>query len=82
MTEERAVSSQGSSHFPVEPVSAATLFEMETNRRKDLQARGHLLTGCEEIDQMALCGGLERGTVIGISAEEGEMGLLVWLHHH
>ncbi|KAI1099305.1 hypothetical protein F4804DRAFT_322252 [Jackrogersella minutella] len=73
-------SSHASSHFPLlEPVSGATLFELETARREKLKHRGCLRTGCVEIDDKALLGGLERGEVVGASAEEAEFGLLVGL---
>lgn len=69
--------SQASSHFPLEPVSGATLFEQEVRRRDALARRGTCLTGCRELDDEVLLGGFERGCVVGISAEEEEMGLLV-----
>ncbi|KAI0837949.1 hypothetical protein F5Y06DRAFT_58077 [Hypoxylon sp. FL0890] len=72
--------SQTSSHFPLlEPVSGATLFELESARREKVKQRGRLRTGCDEIDDKALLGGFERGEVVGVSAEEGEFGLLVGL---
>ncbi|KAI1417300.1 hypothetical protein F5Y13DRAFT_152433 [Hypoxylon sp. FL1857] len=72
--------SQASSHFPLlEPVSGATLYELESARREKLKRRGRLRTGCDEIDDRALLGGFERGEVVGVSAEEAEFGLLVGL---
>ncbi|KAI1092801.1 hypothetical protein F5B19DRAFT_183872 [Rostrohypoxylon terebratum] len=65
---------------PLEPVSGATLFELETTRREGLRHRGALKTGAAEIDQSVLLGGFERGQVVGVSAEEGEFGMLVGLH--
>ncbi|KAI0138140.1 hypothetical protein F4776DRAFT_80541 [Hypoxylon sp. NC0597] len=72
--------SQASSHFPLlEPVSGATLFELEVARRERLKHRGRLRIGCDEIDGKVLLGGFERGEVVGVSAEEAEFGLLVGL---
>lgn len=69
--------SQSSSHFQLEPVSGATLLEQETRRRDALARRGRCLTGCSELDDQVLPGGFERGCVVGISAEEDDVGLLV-----
>lgn len=69
--------SQASSHFQLQPVSGATLFEQETRRRDALAKRGRCLTGCSELDDQVLLGGFERGCVVGISAEEDDVGLLV-----
>ncbi|KAI0013789.1 hypothetical protein F4779DRAFT_293345 [Xylariaceae sp. FL0662B] len=70
---------QASSHFTLEPVSGATLYELEVARRERLRQRGFLKTGCREIDESVLLGGFERGTVVGVSAEEVDFGLLVGL---
>lgn len=72
--------SQASSHSPLDPVSGATLFEQERRRRDGLKERGNCLTGCRELDHEVLLGGFERGCVVGLSAEEEEVGLLVSLH--
>lgn len=70
--------SQASSHFPLEPVTGATLYRLEVARRQALGRRGTLPTGCPELDdQVLLQGGFERGTVVGLSAEAMEMALLV-----
>lgn len=69
--------SQASSHFPLEPVSGATLFDQEKRRKDGLKKRGNCLTGCRELDHEVLLGGFERGCVVGISAEEEEVGLVV-----
>lgn len=72
-----------SSHFPLEPISGATLFGVEVARREQLHRRGALATGCGEIDRQVLGGGrggrggFERGSVVGISAEGMDTGLLV-----
>lgn len=73
--------SQASSHFQLEPVSGATLFEQETRRRDALARRGRCLTGCSELDDQVLLGGFERGCVVGVSAEEEDVGLLVSPFH-
>jgi hypothetical protein len=60
------------------PVSGATLFGLEVERRMGLRQKGNIPTGCAEIDKMVLLGGgLERGCVVGISAEEIDFGVLV-----
>lgn len=69
--------SQASSHFQLEPVSGATLFEQEARRRDALTRRGRCRTGCRELDDEVLLGGFERGCVVGVSAEEEEVALLV-----
>ncbi|KAI0897271.1 hypothetical protein F4806DRAFT_393654 [Annulohypoxylon nitens] len=76
------IASQASSpHLaPLEPTSGATLFELETARRRGLRHRGALKTGAAEIDEDVLLGGFERGQVVGVSAEEGELGVLIGLH--
>jgi len=63
-----------------EPVSGATLFSLEVERRHNLSQRGTMSTGCAEIDNaVLLSGGFERGCVVGVSAEEADFGLLVSL---
>lgn len=69
--------SQANSHFPIEPLPASLLLDQELARRKRLATKGNLLTGCRELDEYVLLGGFERGSVVGVSAEEEEMGLLV-----
>lgn len=73
--------SQTSSHAPLEPISGALLFEQEARRRDALVfQRGNCATGCRELDQSVLVGGgFERGSVVGISAEEDEFGLVLGL---
>ncbi|KAI1806937.1 hypothetical protein F4811DRAFT_85682 [Daldinia bambusicola] len=67
--------------FPLlEPMSGATLYELESKRREGLKRRGRVMkTGCAEMDDAVLLGGLERGCVVGVSAEDVEFGLLVGL---
>ncbi|KAG7120412.1 hypothetical protein HYQ44_004908 [Verticillium longisporum] len=67
--------SQASSHFPIEPVSASLLAARERCRRDALWRRGAVVTGCWEVDEGALLGGLERGCVTGISAEDESFGM-------
>ncbi|KAK2056010.1 hypothetical protein LY76DRAFT_618156 [Colletotrichum caudatum] len=69
--------SQAGSHFALEPVSAAVLCSRETKRRDAAKERGPLRVGCREVDEELLAGGFERGTVVGISAESEQMGLLI-----
>ncbi|KAK2026714.1 hypothetical protein LX32DRAFT_641629 [Colletotrichum zoysiae] len=69
--------SQAGSNFALEPVSAAVLCSRETKRRDAAKERGPLRVGCREVDEELLVGGFERGTVVGISAESEQMGLLI-----
>ncbi|OTB01814.1 hypothetical protein M426DRAFT_210372 [Hypoxylon sp. CI-4A] len=74
------LASQASSHSTLlEPMSGATLYEVETARREKIRQRGKLKTGCAEVDDAVLLGGWERGSVVGVSAEDGDAGLLVGL---
>ncbi|KAL3301688.1 fasciclin domain family protein [Colletotrichum asianum] len=71
------IPSQASSHFPIEPVSADVLLRRETKRRDALKKRGPVRVGCREVDEYVLMGGgLERGSVVGVSAESEQMGLM------
>lgn len=72
-----AAASQASSHFPLDPVDGLTLFEAEAARRDRLSRKGNCMTGVRELDDDVLLGGFERGCVLGVSAEEEEMALLV-----
>lgn len=69
--------SQASSHFPIEPVSAAVLVDAEVRRRDALRALGCCKTGCADVDDYVLLGGFERGCVVGVTAEDEELGVLV-----
>ncbi|KAF4822027.1 hypothetical protein CGCSCA5_v002685 [Colletotrichum siamense] len=74
------IPSQASSHFPIEPVSADVLLRRETKRRDALKKRGPVRVGCCEVDEYVLMGGgLERGSVVGVSAESEQMGLIISL---
>ncbi|KAK0628584.1 hypothetical protein B0T17DRAFT_614480 [Bombardia bombarda] len=78
-----AVAREARSHgFPqaaLSPVSASTLLDQEIQRKAALQRRGNLLTGCTELDKYVMLGGFDRGTVVGVSAEKDEIGLLIGL---
>ncbi|KAK1701059.1 hypothetical protein BDP55DRAFT_8499 [Colletotrichum godetiae] len=69
--------SQASSHFPLEPVSAAVLCSRETKRRDAAMARGKVHVGSREVDEEVLGGGFERGSVVGLSSESEQMGILI-----
>ncbi|KAJ0295359.1 hypothetical protein COL516b_012652 [Colletotrichum fioriniae] len=69
--------SQASSHFPLEPVSAAVLCSRETKRRDAAVARGRVRVGSREVDEEVLGGGFERGSVVGLSSESEQMGILI-----
>ena len=70
--------SQASSHFPLEPISADILCDLESRRRDEAKALGLCRSGCADIDGYVLLGGLERGSVVGISAEDEDFGVRVW----
>ncbi|KAI0862950.1 hypothetical protein F4860DRAFT_471065 [Xylaria cubensis] len=62
------------------PLSCATLFYQEIERRERLHRSGVIPTGCSEIDDVLLLGGgFESGCVVGVSAEEVDFGLLLGL---
>ena len=69
--------SQASSHFPLEPIPASILADKEARRRDAVAALGACKTGCAVIDQHILMGGFERATVVGVSAEDEELGVQV-----
>jgi predicted ATP-dependent serine protease len=63
---------------PAKPILASQLLELEKKHRKRFTEQGReerISTGCGEIDEI-LGGGLERGILVGISAE-GSEGRLV-----
>lgn len=69
-----------SSPFPIEPpLPASLLLDQELARKEALAAKGNILTGCGELDDYVLLGGFGRGSVVGVSAEEEGVGLLVGL---
>lgn len=69
--------SSEASYFEQEPVSGAVLLDQELLHREACSARGNILTGCGDLDGHVLVGGLARGRVVGVSAEEESFGLLV-----
>ena len=69
--------SQASSHFPLEPISADVLADLEFRRRDETKALGLCRSGCPDLDGYVLLGGLERGSVVGISAEHEDFGVQV-----
>lgn len=62
---------------PLQPVAASELLDRELFGKARLRRKGNVTTGCSELDDYVLLGGFERGSVVGVSAEEEEMGLLV-----
>ncbi|KAL7947172.1 hypothetical protein V8C42DRAFT_316919 [Trichoderma barbatum] len=52
------------------PVSAAALAAIEKRRRDLVRSLGPCPSGCKDLDNYVLLGGLERGSVVGLSAEE------------
>ncbi|KAK4145749.1 uncharacterized protein C8A04DRAFT_10379 [Dichotomopilus funicola] len=61
----------------MEPLPASLLLDHEIARKEALADKGNVMTGCPELDEYVLLGGLERGSVVGVSAEEEEMSMLV-----
>jgi len=59
------------------PVSASVLSRLERRRRDAVRERGRCGIGCGEVDEYVLMGGLERGSVVGVSSEEEDFGVLV-----
>ena len=65
------------------PILASQLLGLEEKQRKKFSADGNaqrVKTGCEEVDEI-LGGGVERGIVVGISAEGNEGGIVSEPHH-
>ncbi|KAF4951427.1 hypothetical protein FGADI_7498 [Fusarium gaditjirri] len=71
--------SQASSHFQLEPIPAAILADKEVKRRDAIALLGACKTGCKVIDEEVMLGGFERGSVVGISAEDEELGVQLGL---
>lgn len=62
---------------PARPILASHLLAVEEKQRARFASRGERVrTMCAEIDEYVLGGGLERGVVVGLSAE-GDEGRLV-----
>lgn len=68
------------SHITLEPVPATVVAGNETRRREDNQQLGNCRSGCAEVDNHVLLGGLERGSVVGVSAEKEDFGVTVSFH--
>lgn len=67
--------------FSLEPIAASVLADGEARRRSAIKELGACRSGCDDLDDYVLSGGLERGCVVGLSAEEeDEMGVLVGSH--
>ncbi|KAG7291764.1 hypothetical protein NEMBOFW57_001784 [Staphylotrichum longicolle] len=64
----------------IAPLSVSLLLDRELARKEALAGRGNLMTGCGELDGYVLLGGFERGSVVGVSAEEEEVGLATLAH--
>lgn len=70
-------SSQASSHFTLEPIPASVLAEKEARRREAVALLGSCKTGCPVVDADVLLGGFDRASIVGISAEDEELGVQV-----
>ncbi|KAK5656220.1 hypothetical protein OQA88_4981 [Cercophora sp. LCS_1] len=69
--------STGLAGLVLSPLPASTLLDRELARKRRLKERGNVLTRCKDLDEYVLLGGLERGCVVGVSAEEEDTGLLI-----
>lgn len=64
-----------------EPVRASQLSTDELNEQERLSTMKPLRYGCAELDNAVLLGGLRRGSIVGVSADDVDgFGLLVGLH--
>lgn len=62
------------------PTCALALAGEEASLHGRLSSFPLVKYGCTELDEAVLLGGLERGSVVGISADDVDgFGLLVWL---
>lgn len=66
-----------SSRVALEPVPATIVAENERRRRSSNRDLGPCRSGCAAIDDYVLLGGLERGCVVGLSAEREDFGITV-----
>jgi hypothetical protein len=69
--------SRESSHFLVDPIPASILAEKEAHRRNAAVLLGTCKTGCLVVDDDVLLGGFERASIVGISAEDEDLGVQV-----
>ncbi len=61
----------GNEQLTLNPIPATVLADDEAARRDRIARLGRLRTGCDEVDSYVLAGGgFERGSVVGLSAEE------------
>ncbi|KAJ4320531.1 hypothetical protein N0V84_005818 [Fusarium piperis] len=79
MEELSLAASQASSHFSLDPIPASVLADKEARRRDAVVELGYCMTGCTVLDDEVLLGGFERGSVVGVSAEDEEMGVQLGL---
>ncbi|KAM0357523.1 hypothetical protein ACHAPY_004766 [Fusarium culmorum] len=70
---------QASPHFPLEPIPASVLARKEANRRDAVALLGSYKTGCAVVDENVLLGGFDRASIVGVSAEDEELGVQVIL---
>ncbi|QPC58582.1 hypothetical protein HYE67_000813 [Fusarium culmorum] len=66
---------QASPHFPLEPIPASVLARKEANRRDAVALLGSYKTGCAVVDENVLLGGFDRASIVGVSAEDEELGV-------
>nr|CEG04138.1 unnamed protein product [Fusarium clavum] len=71
--------SRESSHFLVDPIPASILAEKEAHRRNAAVLLGTCKTGCLVVDDDVLLGGFERASIVGISAEDEDLGVQLGL---
>ncbi|CAG7563350.1 unnamed protein product [Fusarium equiseti] len=71
--------SRESSHFLVDPISASILAEKEAHRRNAAVLLRTCKTGCLVVDDDVLLGGFERASIVGISAEDEDLGVQLGL---
>ncbi|KAL9468932.1 hypothetical protein ACSS6W_010626 [Trichoderma asperelloides] len=70
------------------PVSASALASIEKQRRDFVRGLGPCRSGCDDLDNyVLLSGGFERGSVVGISAEDEDgvgvtVGFLIYYYGH
>jgi len=69
--------SRESSHFLVDPIPASILAEKEAHRRNAAVLLETCKTGCSVVDDDVLLGGFERASIVGISAEDEDLGVQV-----
>lgn len=63
------------------PIPATVIAELEARRRDANLRLGLCGSGCSEVDEYVLLGGLERGCVVGVSCEDEGFGVTVCFSH-